>query len=226
MSSGDPADDDGSTFGNIGAGSASTSEPVRRSNRQAQPPEEGWRTDTAVLTNQKAMITSAKNVPISYKMADIGADSGFWKQAVDSELFSLEQHNTWTLVPRSEARNTLTSKWVFVQKQATDDKVGLTIVRKARLVASGFRHVQGVDYEEKLALVVKVTSIRLLLAHVAHQDLELHRMDVKTTFLNGELEEDIYMEIQDGVKCGQSEDFVCKLNKSLYGIKQASLCWN
>jgi len=96
---------------------------------------------------------------------------------------------------------------------------------KARLVARGFSQIYGVDYLDTYAPVVKLASIRILLAIAAIYGLEIHQMDVVTAFLAGDLEEEIYMEQPEGFEVG-GNDFVCKLRKSLYGLKQAPRVWN
>ena len=97
---------------------------------------------------------------------------------------------------------------------------------KARLCAKGFLQVQGVDYGETYAPVVKFTSIRVILALVAYFDLELHQMDVVTAFLNGDIDADVYMEIPEGCDEHDRNKFVCKLKEGLYGTKQGPRCWN
>lgn len=115
---------------------------------------------------------------------------------------------------------------VFLIKTMIDEHGNAHAVPKARLVVQEFQQIQGVDYRETYAPVVKFTSIRCLLALVAQTDLELHQMDVRTEFLNGELDEDLPMEIPEGVECEAKTSTVCKLFKSFYGTKQAPRCWN
>lgn len=98
---------------------------------------------------------------------------------------------------------------------------------KARLCARGFLQRPGLDYNETFSPVVRYDSLRTLLALIAHEDLEMIQFDVKTVFLYGELKEDIFMKIPEGLNIGSaSKESVCKLQKSLYGLKQASRCWN
>lgn len=92
-------------------------------------------------------------------------------------------------------------------------------------MAKGFTQKEGIDYNEKISLVVKHTSIRVLLSIVACFDLELESMDVKTTFLHGNLEETIFMNKPEGFEYKSIKSLVCKLNKSLYGLKQSLRCW-
>ena len=97
---------------------------------------------------------------------------------------------------------------------------------KARLVAQGYSQTQGVDYEEVFSPVVRYSSIRTLLALANAQNLEIHQMDVKTAFLNGSIEHNIYMSQPEGFIDPDHPDYVCKLKKSIYGLKQSARCWN
>ena len=115
---------------------------------------------------------------------------------------------------------------MFNVKQVPDENGKLCEAAKARLVARGFQQIEGIDYSETFAPVIKFTTIRLLLALVAHFDLELHQMDVVTAFLNGDLDEDIYMEQPEGCVDSTDTDFVCKLLKAIYGLKQAHRQWH
>ena len=103
----------------------------------------------------------------------------------------MRKNETWELVTKPKDRKLVGSKWVFKRKQGTLGKE--TPRYKARLVAKGFSQKEGVDYNEIFSPIVKHSSIRLLLAFIAHEDLELDQLDVKTTFLHGELDELIYM---------------------------------
>ena len=96
---------------------------------------------------------------------------------------------------------------------------------KARLVAKGFSQVDDLDYEETFSPVARYTSIRTILAIANQLNLEVHQMDVSTAFLNGELQEEIYMTQPEGYIVKRKEHLVCKLNKSMYGLKQASRYW-
>ena len=139
-----------------------------------------------------------------------------------SEMDSMYHNNVWTLVDPPKGVKPVGCKWVFKKKTDMEGKVS---TYKARLVAKGFTQRQGVDYEETFSPVAMVKSIRILLAIAAYYDYEIWQMDVKTAFLNGNLQEEVYMTQPEGFT---SEDGtkVCKLNKSIYGLKQASRSWN
>ena len=133
----------------------------------------------------------------------------------------MKKNNVWELVDRPKNQNVVTSRWVFVTKRKPDT----TIDRyKARLVARGFTQLYGVDYNETYAPVVNCASIRMLFAYAAANKLAIGQFDVKTAFLNGKLDETIYMEQPKGFESG--ENLVCLLKRSLYGLKQAPRQWN
>ncbi|KAD2393091.1 hypothetical protein E3N88_40068 [Mikania micrantha] len=113
--------------------------------------------------------------------------------------------------------------WIFKRKMKAD---GFIDKYKAMLVIKGFRQKEGVDYFDTYSPVTRITSIRLVLAIATLRNLEVHQMDVKTAFLNGDLEEEIYMEQPEGFSAPGQEGKVCKLVKSLYGLKQAPKQWH
>ncbi len=152
-----------------------------------------------------------------------GENSANWKQATNSEYESLMKNNTWELVPPLEGKNIVGSRWVFKVKHGEDGSVDRS---KARLVAQGYSQSEGVDYQEIFSPVVRYTSIRPLLAVANICDWEIHQMDVQTAFLQGELDEEIYMKQPEGYVDQEKPEYVCKLNKSIYGLKQAARCWN
>eukprot|EP00262_Sarcandra_glabra_P002867 TRINITY_DN13256_c0_g2_i3.p1 TRINITY_DN13256_c0_g2~~TRINITY_DN13256_c0_g2_i3.p1 ORF type:complete len:150 (-),score=28.25 TRINITY_DN13256_c0_g2_i3:17-415(-) len=125
---------------------------------------------------------------------------------------SLYKNQTWELTKLPKGKRAIGCKWVYKQKSES----GGTRY-KARLVAKGYAQKEGVDYNEVFSPVVKHTSIRVLLSIVAQLDLELEQLDVKTTFLHGDLEE-IYMTQPEGFKVLGKESLVCKLKKSLYAV--------
>jgi Reverse transcriptase (RNA-dependent DNA polymerase)/gag-polypeptide of LTR copia-type/Integrase core domain/GAG-pre-integrase domain len=189
---------------------------VRRSTRIRNAPGPWWANTAFIATNTE---------PKTFRQAITGDDAAHWKSAMSAEYHSLMKHNTWNLVPRPQNRNIVSCKWIFKTKQVETDSGEIEVKYKARLVAKGYSQVHGVDYEETYAPVVKFTSVRILLAIVALLDLELHQMDVVTAFLNGDLNEEIFMEQPEGFGAEDSSK-VCKLAKSLYGLKQAPRQWH
>ena len=117
---------------------------------------------------------------------------------------------------------TISSKWIFKKKLRPD---GTIDKYKARLVIRGFNQKKGVDYFDTYSPVTKIATIRTLIVLVSIHSLVVHQMDVKTAFLNGDLEEEIYMTQPEGFVVPGQEDKVCKLRKSLYGLKQAPKQW-
>jgi len=118
----------------------------------------------------------------------------------------------------------ISNKWVFRRKYNNTD--GSIQTFKARLVAKGFKQKRGIDYFDTYAPVARLTSIRVLFAIASIYNLHVHQMDVKTAFLNGDLDEEIYMEQPEGFVLLGNEKKVCKLVKSLYGLKQAPKQWH
>jgi transposase InsO family protein len=160
--------------------------------------------------------------PRSYKEAMERADASEWRGACVREIEQLHKTDTWALVERPPNTNIVGCKWVLKLKLMPDG----SIKYKARLVAQGFTQKPGVDFDETYSPVVRYASLRCLFALAAHYDWEVHHMDVKSAYLNGKLEETIYMRQPEGfVKAGQ-EHLVCKLQKGLYGLKQAGRTWN
>ena len=160
--------------------------------------------------------------PTSYVEALESPNDKEWMDAMRDELDSMAKNEVWDLVDLPPGRRAIGNKWVFKVKRRADGSIDKF---KARLVAKGYTQVEGVDYEETFSPVVRLASIRLLLALVAHLDLELFQMDVKTAFLNGNLEEEIYMVQPIGFVSKGQEDKVCHLKKSIYGLKQSSRAW-
>ena len=138
---------------------------------------------------------------------------------MQSEMKSLSDNEVWELVKLPEGRKAIGCKWIFKTKI---DGEGNIERYKARLVAQGFTQKFGVDYDQTFSPVVSFESIRSILAIAAKNGLKLHQMDVKTAFLNGELDEEIFLKQPEGFVVKGYEDHVCKLKRSIYGLKQSA----
>ena len=156
--------------------------------------------------------------PQTFKEAVTSSEGPQWKEAIKSEMDSILQNHTWELVDLPQGCKPLGYKWIFKKKMKAD---GTIDKYKARLVIKGYRQKSGLDYFDTNSPVTRITSIRLVLAITSIRSLEVHQMDVKTTFLNGDLVEEIYMEQPERYVALRQESKVCKLVKSLYGLKQA-----
>src|SRR4051812_9990049 len=147
-----------------------------------------------------------------------------WIQAMQEELHQFKLNNVWELVNRPDPRkhNIIGTKWIYRNKQ---DENGVVVRNKARLVAQGHTQVEGIDFDETFAPVARLEAIRILLAYANHHDIILYQMDVKSAFLNGKLEEEVYVAQPRGFEDPKHPDKVFRLNKALYGLKQASRAW-
>ncbi|KAL2253135.1 UNVERIFIED_CONTAM: Retrovirus-related Pol polyprotein from transposon TNT 1-94 [Sesamum indicum] len=159
--------------------------------------------------------------PSTYEEALESTNSKEWITAMNEEIKALKENNTWVLVSKPKNASIVDCKWVFKIKEENNVKRF-----KARLVAKGFTQKEGIDFTEIFSPVVKFTTVRILLALVAHFNWELKQMDVKTAFLHGNLDEQIYMSQPHGFVDKKNPKHVCLLKRSLYGLKQSPRQWN
>jgi hypothetical protein len=138
------------------------------------------------------------------------------------EYRSIMKNNVWEIVPRPEDKSVVSSKWIYKIKHAADGSIEKY---KARFVARGFSQKEGIDYDEIFAPVARYTSIRSVISLASVLGWKLHQMDVKTTFLNGKIEHEVFVEQPEGFVMHSKVSHVCKLRKALYGLKQAPRVW-
>lgn len=206
--SGDHGDDHGET-------PAAENQPtvVRRSMRGLKP-------STRYDPSEYVLLTDGGE-PESYDEALEDEHKDMWFGAMDEEMDSFEENHTYELVELPKGKKVLLNMWVYRIKHED----GKPPRYKARLVVKGYSQKKGIDYDEIFSPVVKMSSIRVVLGLAASLDLEVEQMDVKTAFLHGDLEEEIYMEQPEGYVKEGKENLVCRLKKSLYGLKQAPRQW-
>lgn len=145
-----------------------------------------------------------------------------WQKAMLDEMASIEENRTWHLVDLPPGHRPIGLKWVYKLKRDAD---GTVLRHKARLVAKGYVQRQGVDFEEVFAPVARLDTVRLLIALAAHESWPVHHMDVKCAFLNGELAEEVYVSRPPGLVVAGEEQKVLRLDKALYGLRQAPRAW-
>ena len=187
---------------------------VRRSGRvnQGQLPKH--------LEDYKVFTVKEIKEPKDLKEALHSEEKSLWMDAMKEELKSIKENDTWELVDLPRGRKAIGCKWVFKVKK---DEKGTVSRFKARLVAKGFSQKYGVDYDEVFAPVVRATTFRIMLSVAAERSYRVKHYDVKTAFLHGKLQEEIYMKQPPGF---EESDKVCRLKKGLYGLKQAARQWN
>jgi hypothetical protein len=159
--------------------------------------------------------------PECYDEACQVEDSSKWELAMKDEMKSLISNNTWELAELPVGKKALHNKWVYRVKEEHNGSKR----HKARLVVKGFQQKEGIDYTDIFSPVVKLNTIRSVLSIVAAEGLHLEQLDVKTAFLHGDLDEEIYMQQPEGFSVKEKEKLVCRLTKSLYGLKQAPRQW-
>ncbi|KAM1807138.1 hypothetical protein ACFX11_030192 [Malus domestica] len=143
---------------------------------------------------------------------------------MQDEINALNAQNTWTLIPLPIGKNLVGCKWVYKLKRNLDAFIARY---KARLVAKKYSQEEGIDYTETFSPVVKPTTVRLILALAAQFNWSLRQLDVRNAFLHGDLLDEVYMSQPPGFVCSSHpSNYVCKLQKSLYGFKQALRAWN
>jgi transposase InsO family protein len=187
---------------------------LRRSTREHRP-------STRYTPHEYVVLTDGGE-PECYEEAMEHDHKKEWLKAMQEEIKSLHENHTYDLVALPKGRRALKNKWVYRLK--TEENKSQPRY-KARLVVKGFGQKKGIDFEEIFSPVVKMSSIRVVLGLAASLNLEIEQLDVKTAFLHGDLEEEIYMEQPEGFEDNGNEGLVCRLKKSLYGLKQAPRQW-
>ena len=173
---------------------------------------------TPITPDEQAYLLSGEE-PLSYSEA---AHEEVWRQAMREEMLAIDQNNTWELeIPPPNCRP-IGLKWIFKLKKNPQGEV---IKHKARLVVKGYSERKGIDYEEVFALIVRFESIRILIALAALKGWKIHHLDVKSAFLNGEINEVIHVKQPEGLLVKGKEGYVLRLKKALYGLKKAPGAW-
>jgi hypothetical protein len=145
-----------------------------------------------------------------------------WVNTMHEELTNFKRNEVWKLVERPKDHNVIRTRWVFHNKQ---DQDGIVVRNKARLVAQGYTQIEGLDFNKTYALVARLETIRILLAYACAHNIKLYQIDVKSAFLNGYIQEQVYVEQPPGFKDDKKLNHVYKLRKALYGLKQAPRVW-
>ena len=159
------------------------------------------------------------NEPLTFTKAS--THSG-WIEAMQQEIKAIMKNHTWELVDRPDQKVPITAKWIYKLKKDTN---GVVTKLKARIVARGFQQTEGVTFSEIFAHVVRWSTIRTILALAASHSWPIHQMDVIIAFLNGELTDEVYMEVPEGFPGAGDPTKVCHLKRALYGLRQAPRVW-
>ena len=188
--------------------------PLRRSTRERRPVDYYGFPQANIMIHQE---------PITFEEATNCQKQEEWNEAMVKEMESLKKNKVWELTTLPHGKKAIGCKWVYKVKTHS---YGSIECYKARLVARGFDQRFGSDYDETFCPVVRLESLRTLIALSTQRGWELHHVDVQTAFLNGTLQEEVYMKQPIGYERKGKEHLVCRLKKSIYGLKQSSRCWN
>ncbi|RVW46696.1 Retrovirus-related Pol polyprotein from transposon RE1 [Vitis vinifera] len=172
--------------------------------------------------SNKSFVNQLSTVSIPNSVQEALADPR-WKAVMNEEMKSLQKNETWELVECPPGKKPVGCRWIYTAKYKADGSIERF---KARLVAKGYTQTYGIDYTETFAPVTKINTIRVLLSLAANLDWPLQQFDVKNAFLHGELSKEVYMDLPPGCMVLEKQcQKVCKLKKSLYGLKQSPRAW-
>ncbi|WKA12263.1 hypothetical protein VitviT2T_029673 [Vitis vinifera] len=172
--------------------------------------------------SNKSFLNQLSIVAIPNSVQEALADPR-WKTVMNEEMKSLQNNETWELVKCSPGKKPIGCRWIYTMKNKADGSIERF---QARLVAKGYTQTYGIDYTETFAPVAKINTVRVLLSLAANLDWPLQQFYVKNVFLHGELSEEVYMDLPPGCMVSEKQcQKVCKLKKSLYGLKQSPRAW-
>jgi transposase InsO family protein len=169
-------------------------------------------------TSGLCLAAAEEPASVEHALADVA-----WRGAMEEEMKSILDNNTWELTTLPAGHRAIGMKWVFKVKKDPDGNI---VKHKARLVAKGYAQRPGIDFDEVFAPVARMETVRLLLGVAAHAGWQVHHMDVKSAFLNGEITEEVYVQQPPGFIDDKRGGYVLRLNKALYGLRQAPRAWN
>lgn len=194
---------------------------LRTNPKQVAPYQHPHCTDANVVYIEPSIL-----VPKTYSQAIMSEDALQWHDSMEEEFNNLMKHNVFTLIPKSQVphdRKVLKGRWVYRLKHNEDGSIKRF---KSRYVLKGYEQVPGRDFNDTWAPVCRHESVRILFSLAVSRNLQIGQFDIVGAFLNGELDEELYMTQVEGFESQKHPDHVAKLNRALYGIKQGPACWN
>lgn len=193
-----------------------------RPKRDIRPPRKY--ADFYLTASIDCAYSAVSRIPETYEQAITSHDSDHWKAAMDKEMHTIKQNDTWDVKPLPDDRSETKGRWVYTIKQGKE--VNQTQY-KARYVAKGFTQIHGLDYFDTYSPTTRFTSIRTLLQKATNEGLLIHQLDVKGAYLNAPIDADIYLQQPPGYEQSHSTQHLsCHLKKSLYGLKQSGRNWH
>jgi hypothetical protein len=202
-----------------------TVEPTGNDRPHRETKRPGYLKDYYCTANVDYACTVIPTMPENYEEATNSAEAERWKAAMDVEINTLIENDTWEIVPLPHDRTETKGKWVYAMKQSKQEG---EVTYKARYVAKGYSQVEGIDYDETFSPTTRFTTVRMLIQKAVNESLHLHQMDVKGAYLNAPIDKEIYVQQPPGYEFTHESGahFTCRLKKSLYGLKQSGRNWH
>ncbi|KAK9063841.1 hypothetical protein SSX86_017713 [Deinandra increscens subsp. villosa] len=194
---------------------------MRKGKRACTHPIASFVSYDKLTAASRSFVANLDSITIPKTLGEALAHNG-WRKAMIEEMEALDQNNTWNLVNLPINKKAIGCKWVFTVKVNPDGSLARL---KARLVAKGYAQVYGMDYSETFSPVAKMSSVRLFISLAATYNWDLYQLDIKNAFLHGDLQEEVYIEQPPGFVAQGESGKVCRLKKSLYGLKQSPRAW-
>lgn len=194
---------------------------LRKGTRRCRHPISYFVSYTHLPVSSRTFVSRLDSVSVPNTLSQAIAHDG-WRHAMEEEMAALDENQTWDLVSLPAGKTAIGCKWVYVVKMNPDGSVARL---KARLVAKGYAQTYGIDYTETFSPVAKLASVRIFISLAASNHWPLYQLDVKNAFLHGDLVEEVYMEQPPGFVAQGEAGKVCRLKKSLYGLKQSPRAW-
>jgi hypothetical protein len=195
---------------------------LREAQEKVEAPQTSVRMSKTPQRFSNYMTLMSELIEVEPSSFQEASEQQVWRDAMLEEYSFIMKNDVWEVVPQPEGKSVIGSRWIYKIKHCVDGSVDKF---KARFVAKGFSHKEGIDFSKTFAPVARYSSIRVMISIAVELGWQIHQTNVKIVFLNGVIEEEIYIEQPEGFEVHSRASHVCRLRKALYGLKQAPHVW-